>query len=115
MVVIYDDGIKQFELTEIRYNGLESAASELEGRTNIKLGDLGDNVYFVGLLSSGAVAGSGPLHAIVIADGGKGAFVSEGIGSGSGSSPTVTVLLLAVAMIDAVLHVVLLAPEGARE
>lgn len=72
----------------------------------MEFGVRGAKVYFVGPYSTVTVAGSGALHAIIIADDdeGKGAFVPEG------SSPSVTVLLLAVAIIDAVL-----APDGARE
>lgn len=63
----------------------------------MEFGVRGAKVYFVGPSSMVTVAGSGALHAIIIADDdeGKGAFV---------------VLLLALAIIDAVL-----APDGARE
>lgn len=109
-----EDGIKQLELTEIRYNGFESAAPE-GGRTSMKLGDRGDKVYFTGPVFSATVVGSGAFHAIVIADDDerKCVFVSGTGTETGGSSSTVTVLLLgllAVAIIDAVL-----APDGARE
>lgn len=43
MLVTYEDGLKQFEFTEMRYNAFVSAASE-DGMTSIKLGERGDKI-----------------------------------------------------------------------
>lgn len=101
MLVTYEDGLKQFELTEIRYNAFVSAAPE-EGITSIKLGDRGDKMYF----SATAEVAFDSFHALVTADGEavKGAVIPDS------RALEVVLLPLAEGLID-----VLLATDDARE